>query len=57
VALKYISHKLDPWFWSDCCWHRPLRRTRLDFVVIWFSDWRDSVNISLGPAVNTPSDA
>jgi hypothetical protein len=22
-------------------------RTRLDFVVIWFSDWRDSVNISL----------
>ena len=47
------------WFWSySCRRHWPLGRTRLDFVVIWFSDWRDSVNISLdkiNPCVVFPS--
>ena len=40
LTVHFSQIKRDPWFWSCGCWHRP-------FVVIWFSDWRDSVNISL----------
>ena len=58
LTVPFSQIKRDPCFWSYRCRHRPLRRTRLDFVVIWFSDRRDSVNISLdkiNPSVVFPS--
>ena len=57
LTVHFSQIKRDPWFWSYCC-RMPLGRTRLDFVVIWFSDRRDSVNISLdkiNPSVVVPS--
>ena len=58
LNVHFSQIEQDPWLWSSSCRHRPLERTRLDFVVIWFSDRRDSVNISLGkinPCVVFPS--
>ena len=54
LTVHFSQIKRDPY----SCRHRPLGRTRLDFVVIWFSDRRDSVNISLdkiNPSVVFPS--
>ena len=47
LTVHFSQIERDPWLWSYSCRHRPLERTRLDFVVIWFSERRDSVNISL----------
>ena len=58
LTVHFSQIERDPWLWSNSCRHRPLERTHLDFVVVWFSDWRDSVNIALdkiNPSVVLPS--
>jgi hypothetical protein len=35
LTVHFSQIKQDPWFWSYSCRHRPLGRTRLEYVVIW----------------------
>jgi hypothetical protein len=58
LTVHFSQIERDHWLWSNSCRHRPLERTHLDFVVVWFSDRRDSVNISfdkINPSVILPS--